>query len=224
MLYTDPRGEEQAEQVAKTLGKQKIFSVTGTVPHAMYSVYKLLWWKQNRPEIYRKADKLLLICDYIGYLLTGKRVIDYSLAARTGVFDIRGKCFSEELLSALGIDRNLFSVPMPTGSVVGDILPSVTKELGLPKGCRLILGSHDQICATLGAGVFQAGQAADGMGTVECITAVFEKAPDDLRFGEMGYCVVPFLRDLYCTYIFNYTSNSIVNWFRSDILHGYKGE
>ena len=224
MLYTDPRGEEQAEQVAKTLGKQKIFSVTGTVPHAMYSVYKLLWWKQNRPEIYRKADKLLLICDYIGYLLTGKRVIDYSLAARTGVFDIRDKCFSEELLSALGIDRNLFSVPMPTGSVVGDILPSVTKELGLPKGCRLILGSHDQICATLGAGVFQAGQAADGMGTVECITAVFEKAPDDLRFGEMGYCVVPFLRDLYCTYIFNYTSNSIVNWFRSDILHGYKGE
>ena len=62
------------------------------------------------------------------------------------------------------------------------------------------------------------------MGTVECITAVFEKAPESLAFGKMGYCVVPFLQNLYCTYMFNYTSNTVVNWFRRDILHGYKGE
>lgn len=224
MLYTDPRGEKEAEYVRGKVGSGRLFAVTGTVPDAMYSVSKLLWIRNNCPEVYARADKLLLICDYLGYLLTGERVIDDSLAARTGVFDVHHKQFAEEILQQLGIDKALFSRPMPTGSVVGELRESVKAELGISGSCKLVLGSHDQVCATIGAGVIAGGEASDGMGTVECITAVFDRAPTDLRFGEMGYCVVPFLRDCYCTYMFNYTSNVVVNWFRRDILHGYKGE
>ena len=224
MLYTDSRGEKEAEYVRGKVGSGRLFAVTGTVPDAMYSVSKLLWIKSNCPEVYARADKLLLICDYLGYLLTGERVIDYSLAARTGVFDVHHKQFSEEILHKLGIDAALFSRPMPTGSIVGELRESVKAELGISGSCKLVLGSHDQVCATIGAGVIAGGEASDGMGTVECITAVFDRAPTDLRFGEMGYCIVPFLRDCYCTYMFNYTSNVVVNWFRRDILHGYKGE
>ena len=224
MLYTDPRGEKEAEYVRGQVGSGRLFAVTGTVPDAMYSVSKLLWIRNNCPEVYARADKLLLICDYLGYLLTGERVIDYSLAARTGVFDVHHKQFSEEILQKLGIDAALFSRPMPTGSIVGELRESVKEALGISGSCKLVLGSHDQVCATIGAGVIAGGEASDGMGTVECITAVFDRAPTDLRFGEMGYCVVPFLKDCYCTYMFNYTSNVGVNWFRRDILHGYKGE
>ena len=224
MLYTDPRGEKEAEYVRGKVGSGRLFAVTGTVPDAMYSVSKLLWIRNNCPEVYARADKLLLICDYLGYLLTGERVIDYSLAARTGVFDVHHKQFSEEILQKLGIDAALFSRPMPTGSIVGELRESVKEALGILGSCKLVLGSHDQVCATIGAGVIAGGEASDGMGTVECITAVFDRAPTDLRFGEMGYCVVPFLKDCYCTYMFNYTSNVVVNWFRRDILHGYKGE
>lgn len=224
MLYTDPRGEKEAEYVRGQVGSERLFAVTGTVPDAMYSVSKLLWIRSNCPEVYARADKLLLICDYLGYLLTGERVIDYSLAARTGVFDVHHKQFSEEILQKLGIDRALFSRPIPTGSIVGELKESVKQALGISGSCKLVLGSHDQVCATIGSGVIAGGEASDGMGTVECITAVFDRAPTDLRFGEMGYCVVPFLRDYYCTYMFNYTSNVVVNWFRRDILHGYKGE
>lgn len=223
MLYTDPRGEEQTKILRDEIGNERLFAVTGTMPNAMYSVSKLLWIRENRPKLYERADKLLLICDYLGYLLTGERVIDYSLAARTGVFDVHERKFSSEILQMLGISEALFSRPMPTGSIVGELRESVKAELGISGSCKLVLGSHDQVCATIGAGVIAGGEAADGMGTVECITAVFDRAPTDLRFGGMGYCVVPFLKDFYCTYMFNYTSNVVVNWFRRDILHGYHG-
>ena len=222
MLYTDPRGKEEAEFLGRTITPERLFRTTGTTPNPMYSVSKLLYIKNHAPERFRKIDKCLLICDYIGYLLTGKRVIDYSLAARTGVFDIRKKAFASDILEELGIPAELFSAPEKTGSIVGKVLPEVAEELHMTRDCLLVLGSHDQVCATIGTGVIDSGASADGMGTVECMTAVFDEPPGGIEFGNMGYCVVPFLGH-YCTYMFNYTSNVIVNWFRNGILHGYSG-
>lgn len=221
MLYTDRRGEEQAKAISQKFGNQKLYEVTGTLPHPMYSVSKLLYIKECYPEVYANADKILLICDYLGYLLTGKRVIDYSLAARTGIFDIEKLQFSEELCEQLEIDSGLFSKPMRAGAIVGEIN---NDELGL-KNCFLVLGSHDQICTTLGAGVIEAGQAVDGMGTVECITAVYEGAKSDLKMGAQGFCCVPYaIEGLYCSYIVTYSGGSVVNWFKNGILHNYKGD
>ena len=221
MLYTDTRGEKQAKEIAEQFGNEKLFQITGTLPHCMYSVSKLLYIKENCPDLYAKADKVLLICDYLGYLLTGRRVIDYSLAARIGIFDIEKLCFSDELCDGLHIPKSLFSEPERPGYIVGEINNA---ELGL-KDCKLVLGSHDQICNALGAGVISDGQAVDGMGTVECITAVFKDKCDDLTAGEQGYPIVPFaVKGLYCTYICNYASGSIVNWYKNDILHGFSGD
>lgn len=221
MLYTDRRGEEQAKAISQKFGNQKIYEITGTLPHPMYSVSKLLYIKEHYPDMYANADKLFLICDYLGYILTGKRVIDYSLAARTGVFDIEKLQFSEEICAAFGIDTRLFSTPERTGTVVGTIH---NDELGL-KDCKLVLGSHDQICTAIGAGVVESGQAVDGMGTVECVTAVFKNKCANIKAGEQGYPIVPYaIEGLYCTYICNYASGSIVKWFKDEIMHGYKGD
>ena len=225
MLYTDERGSEQAERVLNLFGKEKIYSKTGVMPHAMYSVYKLLWIMEHEPERYAAAEKLLLIGDYFGYLLTGKRAIDYSLASRTGAFNVWEKRFDRELLEGLHIPLSLFSDPMPAGSAVGRVTPEAAEEFGLPCDCVLVLGSHDQICTALGAGVTAEGQAVDGMGTVECITAVFKEKSVAAAAGEAGFPVVPFAAEgLYCTYICNYASGSIVKWFKDGILHGYRGE
>lgn len=225
MLYTDPRGKEQAEKLNEIFTEDYLYRMTGVVAHPMYSLPKLLWIKENSPHLYEKADKLLLICDYIGYLLTGQRVIDYGLAARTGAFDIRRMAFCEDLLNRAGAKPSLFSKPMPVGTVVGKVSKKAADELGLDEDCKLVLGSHDQVCATLGAGITKAGQAADGMGTVECITSVFDSIPDSLNFGLMGYPVVPYaIKGLYCTYILNFSSGSLVNWFRKEILHNYSGK
>jgi xylulokinase len=218
MLYTDPRGESEAEEIRAKIGEEKVFSLTGAMPHSMYSISKLLYIKNNYPEIFCRAKRVMLIGDYVGYLLTGKRVIDYALASRTGAFDIEKKEFSREILDAFGISAEMFSTPMPAGSIVGKLLP----EWGTD--AVLVLGSHDQVCAALGAGAIRAGDAADGMGTVECITALFEKKPTDPEMGRQGYACVPYPVDgLFCTYVLNYSCGSAVNWLRKKIMHGYRG-
>lgn len=167
----------------------------------------------------------MLICDYIGYLLTGERVIDYSLASRTGAFDIGKSEFSKEILGLVNISEALFSTPKRAGTIVGKLKDSVLIEWGITGDPVLVLGSHDQVCTALGAGVLNVGEAVDGMGTVECITTLFENKPTDAEMGRQGYPCVPYaIEGLYCTYILNYSCGSTVNWFRKKILHGYKGE
>lgn len=225
MLYTDSRGADEAAEISRIIGDEKAFFISGVVPHSMYSVSKLLWIRNHHKEIYKEADKLLLVGEYIGYLLTGERVIDYSLASRSGVFDIEKLEFSREMLDALDIPTSFFSKPMRAGSVVGEVDKRLTKELGINGSPVLVLGSHDQICTSLGAGLLNAGDAVDGMGTVECITALFENKTDNVKMGKQGYPCVPYaVEGLYCTYILNFSCGSTINWYRKEIMHGYSGE
>ncbi len=219
MLYTDSRGEAEAEEIRTTIGEERAFLITGVVPHSMYSLSKLLWIRRHAPEIFQRAVKVMLIGDYIGYLLTGERVIDHALASRTGAFDITKLEFSKEILGAFDISPELFSCPKRAGSIVAKI----KKKWGID--AVLVLGSHDQVCTSLGAGVLQAGDAVDGMGTVECITTLFKEKPNSAEMGKQGYPCVPYpAGGLYCTYILNYSCGSAVNWLRKKIMHGYRGE
>jgi xylulokinase len=225
MLYTDPRGEKEAKEIVAKVGEERAFLITGVMPHSMYSLSKLLWIKNNYPEKYAKADKVLLVGEYIGYLLSGKRVFDYGLASRTGALDVSKLDFSQELLDAVDVPRSLFSATSRAGTVVGPIKEELIKELGIRGNPVLVLGSHDQICTSLGAGVLHEGEAVDGMGTVECITTLFKEKPTDVEMGRQGYPCVPYaIEGLYCTYILNYSCGSTVNWLRKKIMHGYKGE
>ena len=114
---------------------------------------------------------------------------------------------------------------MPAGSVVGLLKNKLRALFGLEQDVTLVLGSHDQICSALGAGAVRAGDAVDGLGTVECITPVFDGICADVRMGQEGYPLVPYaVPGLYCTYMFNYSSGLLVNWFKNALLHGYKGE
>ena len=83
MLYTDPRGETECRLLCDVLGEEKLTYISGVKPHQMYSLPKIMWIKNNRPEIFAKVKRILLMEDYIIYKLTGKACIDYSLAART---------------------------------------------------------------------------------------------------------------------------------------------
>lgn len=225
MLYTDSRGEKEAKDIIQAIGEERAFSIAGVIPHSMYSLSKLLWIKKQHPDLFARADKVMLICDYIGYKLTGQRVIDYSLAARTGALDVEKLEFSEEILGAFDIPAKLFSTPQRAGSVIGNIQDELLQELNIKGTPILVLGSHDQVCTALGAGILSEGDAVDGMGTVECITTLFKKKPTNLEMGKQGYPCVPYaIEGLYCTYILNYSCGSTVNWLRKKIMHGYRGD
>ncbi|MBP3203883.1 MAG: carbohydrate kinase, partial [Lachnospiraceae bacterium] len=83
MLYTDPRGKEECEELVEMLGAERIQQITGLAPHEMYSISKMMWIKKHHPEICEAARRIHLIEDFVVRHLTGKAQIDYSLASRT---------------------------------------------------------------------------------------------------------------------------------------------
>ena len=217
MLYTDPRGTEEKDELVKALGEETIQNICGAKPHSMYSLPKLLWIKKNHPEIFAKAYKALLIEDFIVYKLTGVAQIDYSLAARTMAFDIRNKCWSKEILSACGIDENIFATPVNAGTKAGNITSDLKEKLGLKRDIMIVNGCHDQVAAATGCGIFTPGEAVDGTGTVECVTPVFDKIPDDKRLYDEGYSVVPYVIDgMYVCYALTFTGGATLKWYRDN--------
>jgi len=217
MLYTDLRGSEQCERLVKEIGKERIMENSGVNPHPMYSVYKMMYIKETYPFVYEDTFKFLLIGSFIAYMLTGETVIDYSLAARTGIFDVIKKEWSELLLNKTDIDKNKLATPIKCGEVIGKIKKDIAEELSISKNLTVVSGGHDQICAALGAGVIDGGVAIDGTGTVECITPIFDKPILNEAFLGNNYACVPYAIDgMYATYAFNFTGGSILKWFKNN--------
>ncbi len=214
MLYTDPRGSEQVAYLCNKLGTEYVTGITGVKPHPMYSIGKMMWLKEEKPELYQSAKRILLGEDFMIYSLTGKAVIDYSLAARTAVFDIEKLCWCEDILDAAGIDKEMLSQPVPAGTVAGCIKEDVKKLLGITYDISVVVGCHDQAAAMIGSGVFDKGKAMDGTGTVECIPVILEEKPKNLALYDKGYSVVPFLDGKYACYALSFTGGATLKWFR----------
>jgi len=217
MLYTDPRGEVECAQLCDTLGEKRIIEIAGVKPHQMYSIAKMMWIKNNRPEIFERISKILLMEDFIVYMLTGNACIDYSLAARTMALDIRKKCWSDEILGVAGIDKCLLSEPVPAFNVAGELKKDIAEKLGIDTSVKIVNGAHDQVASAVGAGVFSVGCAVDGTGTVECITPVFDKIPTEEKLYSEGYSVVPYVFEgTYVCYAFSFTGGATIKWFRDN--------
>ena len=217
MLYTDPRGEKECTELCSKLGEKRLTYIAGVKPHQMFSLPKIMWIKNNLPQIYEKARKILLVEDYIVYKLCGKACIDYSLAARTMAFDIRKKCWSDEILDAAGVDKKLLSEAVPAFNVAGNLKKDIAEKLGIKGTVKIVNGAHDQVASAVGAGVFEKGQAVDGTGTVECVTPVFDAIPENELLYDEGYSVVPYVFDgTYVCYAFSFTGGATLKWFRDN--------
>lgn len=222
MLYTDPRGKAEAEQMTQRLTDETIFSISGVAPHPMYTLPKLMWIRRNKPEVFSKAAFVFLVGDFIAFRLTGERKIDFSLAARTMGLDIRARSWSETIFLAAQLDSNMFSTPVPTGTMVGTLRHGIAQEFGLSERTQVVACGHDQVAAAVGSGVLQSGKAANGAGTVECMTPVFAGIPENGFMLRDHFPIIPFLEDgLFCCYAFSFTGGALLKWFVERFGAGY---
>ena len=206
LLCTDARGAEECRDFCARFGAARAAAIAGVRPSESYSFPKLMWVRRHEPETYAKARHVMLVEDYVIFLLSGRRVIDHSLAARTAAFDIRALRWSDEILSAAGLDAAMFSEPVPTGAVAG-----VDAD-----GMKVVAGGHDQVACAVGAGAFEPGTVAEGAGTVECMTPVYAQIPADGRFLDDNYCVVPYFGN-FVTYAYSYTGGELLRWCKDAI-------
>lgn len=165
MIWADLRAEEQAGQLMERVGANRMYELNGHRVSASYSIEKLMWIRDNEPEIYARTYKMLLAKDYIICRLTGKFVTDYSEASGTDVFDLRRLEWSKEILEAaeIGIDK------LPKLHASTDVIGKLTKEaaeaLGLTTETLVVCGGGDGPCSALGAGSIEPGQMFLSFGT-----------------------------------------------------------
>lgn len=223
IIYLDRRGEEEAEHFRNRCGTEQALAITGAAIHPMYSIFKIMWFKKHKPEIYQKTWKFFLFADYILFRLGARPHVDYSLAARTMAFDVVKKEWSDVILSAAEIERDKFPEPVQSGTIVGSLSGSFQREYGLSDHVALVAGGHDQPCAALGAGAIQNGIAVDGLGTTECITPSFEAPVISNSMASCGFACVPHVKkNQFVTYAFTFTSGALLKWFRNHFGAAYE--
>lgn len=213
MLYTDPRGKEECKELIDKIGEMRIAQITGLRPHEMYGISKLMWVKKHKPEIYGKAKHAFQVEDFIVYTFSKVAQIDYSLSTRSMAFDINTLDWSDEIIEAAGVDKCLYSKPVPTGTPAGKITPEMAEKTGLSKDTIIVSISQDQLAATVGAGAFSSDIAVDGAGTVECLIPIYDSMPNIEEMYKGYYVAVPYiLPGKYITYAFSYTGGALTQW------------
>jgi xylulokinase len=163
--WLDNRADIEAATIGRCISGDEIYHITGKKLSKNYTAAKILWFKNNLPLLYEKTYKFLLPHDFIVSNLTdGLFITDYTLASGTMLFDIARCCWSEKIVSGIGIDLEKLPQVMASGCCAGLICEKAAKELSLPAGVMIGVGGQDQKVAAFGAGISRTA-AALSLGT-----------------------------------------------------------
>lgn len=167
----------------------EIYKITGLRLQPKYTINKIMWLKENMPQVYKRMHKWLCMEDYIIFCLTGEYATDASLANRTMAMDVKSRTWSEKLLDMAGIDKNKLPEIYKSGTIVGCVTPETSKVLMVKQGTPVVTGGHDHPCAALASGAVEDGDVFDSMGTAETIVAVKDNAEFKKEMFEAGLSV-----------------------------------
>ncbi|WAT26582.1 FGGY-family carbohydrate kinase [Pseudomonas sp. GXZC] len=214
LIWMDRRAGEQVAWVREQVDLERMFAITGNSVDSYYGFTKMLWLKQHQPEVWAKTRYLLPPNSYINWCLTGELAVDHSSAGNIGgVYDVKARGWSGEMLDALGIPQAMMPERLvSSGEVVGGLLEEWAARLGLQAGTPILAGGVDAAMATLAAGVTQPGNHVAMIGTSMCWGYLNQQVDAHHGLVSMPH-VYNGHRDLY---IFGgaITAGASVSWFR----------
>jgi ribulokinase len=170
LIWMDRRANKEVEQIKSTVDLDRLQQITCNGVDSYYGYSKILWLKNNRPDIWQKTRYLLPPNSFIQYQLTGEIAVDHSSAGNIGgVYDIQQRTWSQEMLSALDFPSHMFpSRLVASDEVVGQLQDDIAQELGLTVDLPIVAGGVDAAIATLAAGVIEPGNHVAMIGTSMC--------------------------------------------------------
>jgi len=217
MISSDCRAESLVKDWEKQFGSNKLYQITGHSSSAMFTLFKLIWLKENKPDIWAKSKAFYCFEDLMHFRLGITPSIGWPLAGRTMLFDINEHCWNQEIMDAIGLDKSKLAKPFPSGSVAGIIPDEIANILGLPFGVKVVTGGHDQTICALGAGAFEAGTAMYATGTVECICPVLSEKILSSDLQKNNLCCYDYsLPGKYTTVAYCLTGGNILQWFKKE--------
>lgn len=176
IIWSDQRSTKEADYLRSVVDEDSFYHITGHRISPSYSIEKLMWIKNNQPEVYAKTYKMLNAKDYIVAQLTGKFATDYSDASSTNAFDLNTFTWSEDIIKASGIHSDKFPDVHPSTYNLGSAKEKYQKSMGIGEQTAIILGAGDGVCSALGAGSVEEGDAYCYLGSSAWV-AVTSKKP-----------------------------------------------
>ena len=165
-IWSDSRAGAQADEFFQKTDEKNWYMTTGNgFPAKLYSAFKILWYRDNEPNVYQKIHKVIGTKDYINYKLTGEVKTDYSYASGCGVYDLKGWGYSQELMEASGLDPEIFPDIVPSSEIIGELTSEAAETLGLPRQVKVAAGGVDNSCMALGARNIASGRVYLSLGS-----------------------------------------------------------
>lgn len=190
IIWMDQRAKVQAARVAERISAEDMYRITGHRLSVAYSLHKILWIKDNQPEIYAATHKFTHAKDAMVARLTGRFVTEPSDASGMNCYDLVGGTWSGKILDAAELPAEKLPEIVPSVEVVGGILASVADEVGLPAGTPVVIGGGDGACASVGAGSIAEGIAYSYVGSSAWIATaspqpIYDPAYRTFTFGHV---------------------------------------
>lgn len=220
MIWLDRRAVKEAQWMKDTIGENALIEMSGNPVDAAYITPKMLWLKNNKPDIFSKVWKFLQSNAFLVYRLTGEISQDYSQGYGFHFFDMNKGAFDEAMAQKLGLSTELVAPLMHSHEVVAGVSAKAAELTGLLEGTPVVAGGLDAACCTLGAGVIDVGQTQEQGGQAGGMSICLDNALIHPKL-ILGYHVVP---DKWLLQGGTTGGGGTLNWFNRELGYYEQGE
>jgi len=189
-IWMDTRARGICRRLNREIGEEDIFQLSGNSLQPTYTTAKILWYREEMPEIYEKIDKILQSNSFIAYRLTGNITQDVSQGYGLHCFDMRKGQWDVAMCKRLGIPRSFLPKIVPSHHIIGAVTKEAADFTGLTEGTPVVAGGLDAACGTLATGVLHDGETQEQGGQAGGMSICMEKYAADPRL-ILSYHVVP---------------------------------
>jgi len=188
IIWCDQRSQAQCDWITDRVGEERLIELTCNPALTGFSAPKLLWIRDNEPQTYEQGRKFLLPKDYIRLRLTGEYASEVSDASGTTLFDVRKRRWSDEVLSTLGVDRDLLPEVYESPEVSGRVNAAAAEATGLAPGTPVVGGGGDQAAGAVGNGVVETGILSSTIGSSGVLFAFTDEPVLDPQGRMQSFC------------------------------------
>jgi len=188
IIWADQRTGRECEEITEIVGAKRMIEITANPALTGFTAGKIRWVQKHQPEIYAKCRHILLPKDYLRYMLTGDFATEVSDASGMQLLDVPNRCWSDEVLEKLGIDKSYLGKVYESPEVTGHISAAAAKITGLSEKTLVVGGAGDNAAAAVGTGVVADGRAFTTIGTSGVVFAHTDKLAIDPKGRVHTFC------------------------------------
>ena len=188
IIWCDQRTAKECEEITEKVGYDTLIRITANPALTGFTLSKLMWVRNHEPENYARCKHVLLPKDYVRFVLTGDYATEVSDASGMQMLDVPNRCWSDELLKILDIDKNLLAKVYESCEVTGHISAEAAKKTGLSEKTLVVGGAGDNAAAAVGTGVVEDGKAFTTIGTSGVVFAHTDKLAIDPKGRVHTFC------------------------------------